>query len=60
MISMEENKGCFSSFTMDYERDEIVITIYAKDVQLETRFSEKDINSMQNWFDLAKHMKNHK
>jgi tRNA threonylcarbamoyladenosine modification (KEOPS) complex Pcc1 subunit len=57
---MQENKGDFSSFTMDYEKDEIVVTIYAKDSQLETRFTEKDITSMQNWFDLARHMKNHK
>lgn len=56
---MEDNKGNFSSFTMDYEKEEIVVTIYAKDSQLETRFTEKDIKSMQNWFALAKHMKNH-
>nr|WP_259547955.1 hypothetical protein [Heyndrickxia oleronia] len=55
---MEESKGNFSSFTMDYERDEIVVTIYGKDSQMETRFTEKDIMSMQNWFNLAKYMKN--
>lgn len=57
---MEENKGNHSSFTMDYGKSEIVVTIYAKDSQLETRFTERDIQAMQNWFDLARHMKNHK
>jgi hypothetical protein len=56
---MEEKKGNFSSFTMDYEKEEIVVTIYAKDSQLETRFTERDIMSMQNWFALAKYMKIH-
>lgn len=45
------------SFTMDYETEEIVMktVIDGKDVQL--RACEKDIKSMQSWFDLARHMK---
>lgn len=45
-----------ASYTMDYEKNEIIVTIYTDDVQVQTRFSEKDIKSMQNWFELAKHM----
>ncbi|MEK5109908.1 hypothetical protein MHI57_24915 [Cytobacillus sp. FSL K6-0129] len=54
---MEENKGHSSSFTMDYEKEEIVVTVYAENTQLETRFTEKDIKSMQNWFELARYKK---
>lgn len=42
---------------MDYEKEEIVVTVYAENVQLETRFTERDVKSMQNWFELAKFMK---
>lgn len=45
------------SFTMDYKTEEIVMktVVDGKDVQL--RACEKDIKSMQSWFDLARHMK---
>lgn len=54
---MEEEKYLSSSFTMDYERSEIVVTIYDKDSQSQTSFTEKDIKAMQNWFELEKNMR---
>jgi hypothetical protein len=45
-----------SSYIMDYEKKEIVLTIYTNNAQVETRLSEKDIIAMKNWFKLAKHM----
>jgi hypothetical protein len=47
-----------SSYTMDYEKKEIVLTIYTNNSQPETRLTEKDIEAMRNWFKLAKHMEN--
>ncbi|MOA46659.1 hypothetical protein D3C78_1692040 [compost metagenome] len=54
---MIENVSNSASYTMDYESNEIVVTVYTKDSQVETRFTEKDIVAMKNWFTLAKHMK---
>lgn len=51
-----EQEANFSSFTMDYKTNEIVLTIYTNDSQPQTRLSEKDIDSMKSWFGLAKHM----
>ncbi|MFJ7951548.1 hypothetical protein ACIQZG_08475 [Lysinibacillus sp. NPDC096418] len=45
------------SFTMDYETNEIVMNAIVDDKKIQLRACEKDIKSMQSWFDLAKHMK---
>jgi hypothetical protein len=45
------------SFTMDYETEEIVINTLVDGVKVQLRACEKDIKSMQSWFDLARHMK---
>lgn len=45
------------SYTMDYDTDEIVINTLVNDEKVQLRACEKDIKSMQSWFDLAKHMK---
>ncbi|QVY60948.1 hypothetical protein [Cytobacillus gottheilii] len=52
-IKQEAN---FSSFTMDYKTNEILLTVYSKGSQLQTRLTERDVDSMKNWFGLAKHM----
>ncbi|KMK77610.1 hypothetical protein [Alkalihalobacillus pseudalcaliphilus] len=52
---MKENDHS-SSFTMDYDKKEIVLTVYDKDKKIKTRLTEKDIISMKSWFELAKHM----
>lgn len=48
------------SFGMDYEKEEIVINALVEEEKIQLRICEKDINSMKSWFDLARHMKNHK
>jgi hypothetical protein len=48
------------SFTMDYETDEIVINATVNGDRIQLRAIEKDIKSMQSWFELATHMKKHK
>ena len=48
------------SFGMDYEKEEIVINALVNEEKIQLRVSEKDIDSMKSWFDLAKHMKNYK
>lgn len=45
------------SFTMDYETNEIVMKSVVDGEEIQLRACEKDIKSMQSWFDLAKHMK---
>jgi hypothetical protein len=45
------------SFGMDYETNEIVINTLVDGKKIRLRACEKDIKSMQSWFDLAKHMK---
>lgn len=42
---------------MDYETNEIVIKALVNDKRVQLRACEKDIKSMQEWFDLAKIMK---
>lgn len=53
---MGESKRNSSSYTMDYENNEIILTIYTSNSQEETRLSKKDVIAMKNWFELAKHM----
>ena len=48
------------SFTMDYETNEIVINTLVNEEKIQLRASEKDVDSMKSWFDLARHMKIHK
>lgn len=48
------------SFTMDYETNEIIINAIVNEEKIQLRASEKDIDSMKSWFDLARHMQNHK
>lgn len=44
---------------MDYEANEIVINVALDtETRVQIRASEKDIDSMKSWFDLAKHMEN--
>ena len=50
-------KTNFWSFTMDYETNEIVINAIVNDEKIQLRASERDVKSMQDWFELAKHMK---
>lgn len=45
------------SFTMDYKTSEIVMKSIIEGKEFQLRVCEKDIKSMQSWFDLAKHMK---
>ena len=45
------------SFTMDYETNEIIINANVDGDMKQLRVSEKDVKSMQDWFDLAKVMK---
>lgn len=48
------------SFTMDYERNEIVMTTVINDEKIQLRACEKDVDSMKRWFDLARFMENEK
>lgn len=52
---MDEKNNNSASYIMDYDKNEIVVTIYTHDGQAETRFNEKDIKAMGNWFKLAKY-----
>lgn len=45
------------SFTMDYEANEIVMKSVIDGEEIQLRACEKDIKSMQSWFDLARYMK---
>ena len=47
------------SYTMDYETEDIIINTIVDGVKIQLRACEKDIKSMQSWFDLARHMKKH-
>lgn len=42
---------------MDYDTDEILINTVVNGEKIQLRAREKDIESMQSWFDLAKAMK---
>jgi len=42
---------------MDYETNEIVMKSVVDGEEIQLRVCEKDIKSMQSWFDLARHMK---
>ena len=44
------------TYTMDYETNEIVMTTYVDGEKMELRACEKDVKSMQRWFDLARAM----
>jgi hypothetical protein len=55
-LKMAESISNPSSYTMDYEKKEIILTTYTKDSQVETRLTKKDIKAMGNWFELAEFM----
>jgi hypothetical protein len=58
MRSESVGKIQYWSFGMDYETDEIVINTTSKHGEkIQVRACEKDIKSMQSWFDLAKQLK---
>lgn len=41
-----------SSYTMDYEKEKIILSVYGESGITQTEISEKDVKSMKEWFDM--------
>ncbi|WP_214688580.1 MULTISPECIES: hypothetical protein [unclassified Exiguobacterium] len=50
----EIEKADLCSFTMDYEKSKILLSVIFNNRMVEVELQESDVLSMKQWFDLAK------